>query len=219
MAHLLDKKAWGPYLIVAPLSTLSNWIDEFQKFAPSIPVCMYHGTKEHREELRRTVLRPPLLDDDDQPILPSKIRGRGRSRGGKQKGKKSTSADDADYTPVDKDKFPVVVTTYDIIIRDSQYLSRLVPNKPWEFIIVDEGHRLKNMDCRCDEYINKWVLLTCFRLMRELKTYPSKHRLLLTGTPLHNNLAEYAKSSSWLRYLPQIVQVVVTIELYSSRDL
>lgn len=29
-----------------------------------------------------------------------------------------------------------------------------------------------------------------YRLIRELKTYPSDHRLLLTGTPLHNNLAE-----------------------------
>lgn len=33
-------------------------------------------------------------------------------------------------------------------------------------------------------------LTHCYRLIRELKTYPSDHRLLLTGTPLHNNLAE-----------------------------
>lgn len=26
--------------------------------------------------------------------------------------------------------------------------------------------------------------------MREIKSYPSEHRLLLTGTPLHNSLAE-----------------------------
>ena len=34
---------------------------------------------------------------------------------------------------------------------------------------IDEGHRLKNKDCR---------------LIRELKTIDSANRLLLTGTPL-----------------------------------
>jgi len=42
-------------------------------------------------------------------------------------------------------------------------------------VIVDEGHRIKNMNCR---------------LVRELKSLPSANRLLLTGTPLQNNLSE-----------------------------
>lgn len=41
--------------------------------------------------------------------------------------------------------------------------------------MVDEGHRLKNLNCR---------------LIKELKQYQSANRLLLTGTPLQNNLAE-----------------------------
>lgn len=39
----------------------------------------------------------------------------------------------------------------------------------------DEGHRLKNMNCR---------------LIKELLTYNSANRLLITGTPLQNNIAE-----------------------------
>ncbi len=39
----------------------------------------------------------------------------------------------------------------------------------------DEGHRLKNLNCR---------------LIKELKQYNSVNRLLITGTPLQNNLAE-----------------------------
>eukprot|EP00729_Bicosta_minor_P017647 gene17647-27898_t len=46
---------------------------------------------------------------------------------------------------------------------------------PWKYIVVDEGHRIKNMNCR---------------LIRELKTYNTANRLLLTGTPLQNNLSE-----------------------------
>lgn len=42
-------------------------------------------------------------------------------------------------------------------------------------ILQDEGHRIKNLNCK---------------LIRELKSYTSANRLLLTGTPLQNNLAE-----------------------------
>lgn len=65
-----------------------------------------------------------------------------------------------------KNGFPVVLTTYDIIMRDRTHLTRY----PWGFIVVDEGHRLKNMDCK---------------LMREIKQYESAGRMILTGTPLH----------------------------------
>jgi len=40
---------------------------------------------------------------------------------------------------------------------------------------VDEGQRLKNKDCK---------------LLRELKSLRAANRLLLSGTPLQNNLAE-----------------------------
>ena len=68
-------------------------------------------------------------------------------------------------------KFPVVCTSYEICMRDKKYLAAY----PWKFIVVDEGHRLKNFDCK---------------LVRELKQYPSESRLILTGTPLQNNLSE-----------------------------
>jgi ATP-dependent DNA helicase len=32
LAHLRSKGIWGPYLIVAPLSTLSNWVNEVKRF-------------------------------------------------------------------------------------------------------------------------------------------------------------------------------------------
>ncbi len=36
----------------------------------------------------------------------------------------------------------------------------------WKYLIVDEGHRLKNFECK---------------LIRELRTLPVENRLLLTG--------------------------------------
>jgi ATP-dependent DNA helicase len=65
-----------------------------------------------------------------------------------------------------KETFPVVVTTYEMIIRDQPLLSKY----NWGYIVVDEGHRLKNLNCR---------------LIQEIKKYPSAGRMILTGTPLH----------------------------------
>ena len=67
--------------------------------------------------------------------------------------------------------FPVIITSYEIVMNDKKFLA----NYQWRYIIVDEGHRLKNMNCR---------------LIKELMSYNSANRLLLTGTPLQNNIAE-----------------------------
>ena len=67
--------------------------------------------------------------------------------------------------------FPVVCTSYEICMNDRKFLA----NYQWRYIIVDEGHRLKNMNCK---------------LIKELLTYNSANRLLITGTPLQNNIAE-----------------------------
>ncbi|XP_014500994.1 CHD3-type chromatin-remodeling factor PICKLE isoform X3 [Vigna radiata var. radiata] len=68
-------------------------------------------------------------------------------------------------------KFDVLLTSYEMINFDT---TSLKPIK-WECMIVDEGHRLKNKDSK---------------LFSSLKQYSSRHRVLLTGTPLQNNLDE-----------------------------
>jgi ATP-dependent DNA helicase len=69
--------------------------------------------------------------------------------------------------------FPVIITSYEMIMQDAKSFNNL--GFVWKYVIIDEGHRLKNMDCR---------------LVRELKRARSENRLLLTGTPLQNNLTE-----------------------------
>lgn len=60
----------------------------------------------------------------------------------------------------------MVVTSYEIVIADVKHLQRY----PWKYIVVDEGHRLKNFNCK---------------LLRELRTIPTANKLLLSGaTPL-----------------------------------
>ena len=42
------------------------------------------------------------------------------------------------------EKFPVIITSYEIIIADRKFLQRY----NFKYIVVDEGHRLKNFDCK-----------------------------------------------------------------------
>ena len=39
----------GPFLVVVPLSTLSNWAKEFRKWLPDMNVIVYVGTRASRE--------------------------------------------------------------------------------------------------------------------------------------------------------------------------
>ncbi|KAI9386399.1 hypothetical protein POPTR_010G019150v4 [Populus trichocarpa] len=70
-------------------------------------------------------------------------------------------------------KFNVLLTTYEYLMNkhDRPKLSKI----HWRYIIIDEGHRIKNASCK---------------LNADLRHYQSSHRLLLTGTPLQNNLEE-----------------------------
>lgn len=45
----------GLYLIVAPLSVLPNWMDQFKRFAPSIATVMHAGTKDERSDSQTTI--------------------------------------------------------------------------------------------------------------------------------------------------------------------
>ncbi|OQS54638.1 ISW2 [Ecytonucleospora hepatopenaei] len=68
-------------------------------------------------------------------------------------------------------KYDVIITTYEMCISAKKYLKRI----SFEYLIMDEGHRLKNENS---------VLTTI------LRTFKFNHRLLLTGTPLQNNVHE-----------------------------
>ena len=68
--------------------------------------------------------------------------------------------------------FNVIMTTYEYIIRGKAVLKKF----NWQYIIVDEGHRIKNSQSKLASVLGQ--------------EYNSRHRVLLTGTPLQNNLQE-----------------------------
>merc|ERR1740139_1821534 len=54
----------GPHLIVVPKSTLSNWMNEIHRWAPTLTAVKLHGKKEEREEIARTILQPGQRDEE-----------------------------------------------------------------------------------------------------------------------------------------------------------
>lgn len=68
-------------------------------------------------------------------------------------------------------KFQVMITTFEIILSDCLDLMKI----PWRCCIIDEAHRLKNRNCK---------------LLEGLRLLNMEHRVLLTGTPLQNNVEE-----------------------------
>lgn len=156
LANLIYMGVPGPFLVVAPLSTLPNWYAEFRRFTPKVPVILYHGTPDERIRLRIQI-------------------------------RKTTSIREGVNVQ------PVVITSYEITMRDRTSLQ----NHDWRVLIVDEGHRIKNTHCR---------------LIRELRMYRNTHRLLLTGTPLQNNLTELWSLLNFL--LPEIFDDLGSFEAW-----
>ncbi|CAF0763735.1 unnamed protein product [Didymodactylos carnosus] len=125
MKHYRD--AGSPHMVIAPKSTLQNWMNEFQRWVPSLkPVCLI-GLQEERNRIIREEIEP--------------------------------------------DDWDVLVTSYECVLRESAILKKY----NWRYICIDEAHRIKNEQSKLS------------KMVRLLK---STNRLLITGTPLQNNLHE-----------------------------
>ncbi|KAI1107285.1 chromatin remodeling complex SWI/SNF, component SWI2 and related ATPase [Jackrogersella minutella] len=148
ITYLIERKfQQGPYLVIVPLSTLTNWNLEFEKWAPSVSRVVYKG--------------PPNARKQQQ----DKIR---------------------------QGKFQVLLTTYEYIIKDRPILSKI----KWFHMIIDEGHRMKNTNSKLSATISQY--------------YSTRFRLILTGTPLQNNLGELWAMLNFV--LPNIFKSVKTFD-------
>ncbi|KAF0269384.1 hypothetical protein FOG48_01298 [Hanseniaspora uvarum] len=135
--QMKNNKTENIFLIVVPLTTLDNWVNEIKKFCPDLPYLKYYG-KEIRDDFWKTSKRKAGLFSNN-------------NRSG------------------------VLLTTYEIIMSDINAFKTL--NHSLRYLIIDEGHRLKNLNCK---------LINC------LNSLNLKHsnKILITGTPLQNNLIE-----------------------------
>ncbi|KAH8865869.1 Chromodomain-helicase-DNA-binding protein 5 [Schistosoma japonicum] len=128
-----EENDYGPFIIMAPLSTLQNWEREFLIWAPDFYIVVYSGDKQVRAMLREYEFRL-------------------RNAGG---------------IPA----FHVLITSHELACIDRSFLKSF----DWSVLVVDEAHRLKNKQSR---------------FFKDTSQYHTKFKILLTGTPLQNNLEE-----------------------------
>ncbi|OWB63225.1 hypothetical protein B5S29_g4187 [[Candida] boidinii] len=128
ITYLIEaKKETGKFLVIVPLSTITNWTLEFEKWAPGVNTVVYKGSQQQRKQLQYQIKYG---------------------------------------------NFTVLLTTFEYIIRDRPLLSKF----KWAHMIIDEGHRMKNAQSKLSLTLNQY--------------YHTRNRLILTGTPLQNNLPE-----------------------------
>ena len=68
-------------------------------------------------------------------------------------------------------KFNILLTTYETVIQETELLSMI----KWEYLVLDEGHRIKNQSSK---------------ILRHLNQLKLKNKIILTGTPLQNHITE-----------------------------
>lgn len=127
-----------PHLIVAPKSTISNWMREFERWAPFFRTVNLIPTQEHRTEILQNQMK--------------------------------------------RGQFDICVTSYQALISVPE-----LRKYPWHFVVFDEAHKLKNAESQA---------------MQISRLLPSKRRLMLTGTPLMNNVSELWSLLNFL--MPQL---------------
>ncbi|KAA8498955.1 SWI/SNF chromatin-remodeling complex subunit snf22 [Porphyridium purpureum] len=155
ISYLVEKKnVRGPYLVIVPLATMSNWVRECELWVPSLHVVVYHGDPATRKQIVTHEIQPG--------------------------------------------RFNILLTTYEYVVRDKHVLG--AKQLQWKYIIIDEGHRMKNSDCK--------LALTLG------SKYKSRNRILLTGTPLQNNLSELWALLNFL--LPTIFNSAESFEQWFS---
>ncbi|OII72686.1 uncharacterized protein cubi_01636 [Cryptosporidium ubiquitum] len=166
--HLVYKeKLRGPFLVVAPLSTLDHWKRTFEDWTDLNVVSYYdEGGRNGRDLLRHYEFYHQCLQFD--------MRGRGRSSsynsfGGNMKHYGYTN--EPRLVQTQHYKFHVLLTSYEILLADADILCTM----PWQFVIIDEAHRLKNRGAKT---------------LQVFKSIACRHILLLSGTPVQNNTEE-----------------------------
>lgn len=68
-------------------------------------------------------------------------------------------------------KFDAVVTSYEVVSKEKTHLTKF----SWRYLIIDEAHRIKNENSLLSQVV---------------RMFTTQARLLITGTPLQNNLHE-----------------------------
>lgn len=159
-----------PYLVVCPLSVLNSWVGEAQRWVPGLRVMRFHGAMGERQRLKRVAVGMEDMKGNET----TRARHRKASRkAGVKLGKLSTADHDATSPKI-------IVTTYETFQAEQAWFKH---SFVWRYVVLDEGHKIKS---------------SVTQISTALRNISAEYRLILTGTPLQNNLVEMWSLLAWL---------------------
>ncbi|KAJ1659427.1 DNA-dependent ATPase fun30 [Dispira simplex] len=207
LGQLLHQGNQGPHLVIVPTSTLENWMREFKKFCPALRVASYYGNQSERANFRMNWKVAKKNQRQTSSVLSAFEKNSSGNLGRTSKIPLSSDEsqnddddeeEDADLTAASESESDndtqftelphVLVTTYNIS-TGHKYDRLFLRNISWRALILDEGHMIKNC---------------CSARYQHLMAVQASFRLLLTGTPLQNNLRELISLLSFI--LPRIFE-------------
>jgi hypothetical protein len=157
----------GKHLIVCPSSVMSNWESEVRRFCPWLSAVLVRPTGGNREasrELKRRVqLANIVIVNYTAFERGGKGGGGGKGRGGSGAARGGGAGDD------DDDDDGAAGSS------SSRFVHDLVRTTAWDVLVLDEAHDLKN---------------AASARFAAVQAIPAAHRILLTGTPVQNNVYE-----------------------------
>ncbi|KAL8712991.1 MAG: hypothetical protein Q9220_002851 [cf. Caloplaca sp. 1 TL-2023] len=163
-----------PSLVICPLSVLSSWTSEAKRWTPALSVLRFHGAVHERDRLKR--IATGEIDMHGRETMRYKAaRNVRRNKLGKAVVDLDTEHETENETGVD-----LIVTTYECFQADPAWFKRAFV---WRYVILDEGHKIKNEKSQ---------------IARALQSLSAEYRLILTGTPLHNDMLELWALLHWL---------------------
>lgn len=134
----------GPYLVVAPLSTLSHWKRTFEDWTHLNTILYYDSKGKAGREMCQAfefnhwdiTMKGLVVKDNSIP------------------------------------RFSILITSFEVFTQDFETVFR---HLPFQHVVIDEAHKLKNKNAKIITILKR---LVCQRF------------LLLTGTPIQNNMSE-----------------------------
>ncbi|KAJ3364653.1 hypothetical protein GGF32_001292 [Allomyces javanicus] len=161
-----------PILIVCPATVMSQWVKEFHRWFPPFRVVVLHasgsGVQESKDRTARRGRRRghgrDAYETDDEDSAEE------RAPSSRSRNVKSTPWVKSLVAGV-VEKGHILLTTYTGV---RIYAPDLTPVN-WSYMVLDEGHKIRNPDAE--------VTLAC----KQMRT---PHRIILSGTPIQNSLAE-----------------------------
>ena len=162
-----------PSLVICPLSVLSSWMSEARRWTPDLKVLRFHGPSKERERMKRVASGEEDIYGNRTVAARKKTNSRLNA-----KGKEVVDLEAEDE--VIEAGVDLVVTTYEGFLAEQSWFKRAFV---WRYVVLDEGHKIKN---------------DLSLISKALQGLGAEYRLILTGTPLQNNLIELWALLHWL---------------------